>query len=219
MPSVLSSRDKILDVGESLFARRGYAGVGMREVAQLSGLGKSSLFHHFRGKGQLYAEVRIRTLKRIRDALAPFLTLETAPLEALEEGMCALIDSFAEHPTSARLLLRGLVEEEIFSGESPPELEEAEQILAELLDDLSELIERGVKAGELRAVAVPDTMQSLIGLVAYHFASGEMGERILGEALFSSSAVRRRKREVVNFIREGLRAPRSDRDEEREDPT
>ncbi|NRA09129.1 MAG: TetR/AcrR family transcriptional regulator [Myxococcales bacterium] len=219
MPSVLSSRDKILDVGESLFARRGYAGVGMREVAQLSGLGKSSLFHHFRGKGQLYAEVRIRTLKRIRDALAPFLTLETAPLEALEEGMCALIDSFAEHPTSARLLLRGLVEEEIFSGESPPELEEAEQILAELLDDLSELIERGVKAGELRAVAVPDTMQSLIGLVAYHFASGAMGERILGEALFSSSAVRRRKREVVNFIREGLRAPRSDRDEEREDPT
>ena len=133
--------------------------------------------------------------------------------------MCALIDSFAEHPTSARLLLRGLVEEEIFSGESPPELEEAEQILAELLDDLSELIERGVKAGELRAVAVPDTMQSLIGLVAYHFASGAMGERILGEALFSSSAVRRRKREVVNFIREGLRAPRSDRDEEREDPT
>ena len=219
MPSVLSSRDKILDVGESLFARRGYAGVGMREVAQLSGLGKSSLFHHFRGKGQLYAEVRIRTLKRIRDALAPFLTLETAPLEALEEGMCALIDSFAEHPTSARLLLRGLVEEEIFSGESPPELEEAEQILSELLDDLSELIERGVKAGELRAVAVPDTMQSLIGLVAYHFASGAMGERILGEALFSSSAVRRRKREVVNFIREGLRAPRSDRDEEREDPT
>ena len=219
MPSVRSSRDKFLDVGESLFARRGYAGVGMREVAQLSGLGKSSLFHHFRGKGQLYAEVRIRTLKRIRDALAPFLTLETAPLEALEEGMCALIDSFAEHPTSARLLLRGLVEEEIFSGESPPELEEAEQILAELLDDLSELIERGVKAGELRAVAVPDTMQSLIGLVAYHFASGAMGERILGEALFSSSAVRRRKREVVNFIREGLRAPRSDRDEEREDPT
>ena len=50
-------------------------------------------------------------------------------------------------------------------------------------------------------------VSSLIGLVGYHFASGEIGARILGEPLFSASAVRRRKREVVAFIREGLRAP------------
>lgn len=207
MPAAPNSREKILDIGEALFARRGYAGVGMREVAERSGLGKSSLFHHFRSKGQLFAEVRIRTLERIREAVAPFLRRATPPLQALEDAMCGLIDSFAEHPTSARLLLRGLVEEEVFSGAPPAELEAAESLLAELLDDLCGLIERGVEARALRAVAVPDTMQSLIGLVLYHFASGEMGERILGEPLFSSSAVRRRKREVVAFIREGLRAP------------
>jgi len=179
----------------------------MREVAERSGLGKSSLFHHFRSKGQLFAEVRVRTLERLRDAVAPFLRGNSPPLQALEDAMCALIDSFAEHHTSARLLLRGLVEEEVFSGEAPPELAEAESLLAELLDDLSRLIERGVEAGALRSVSVPDTMQSLIGLVGYHFASGEIGARILGEPLFSASAVRRRKREVVAFIREGLRAP------------
>jgi len=206
VPTAPSSREKILDIGEVLFARRGYAGVGMREVAERSGLGKSSLFHHFRSKGQLFAEVRIRTLERIRDAVAPFVRSEPPPLQALEDALCALIDSFAEHPTSARLLLRGLVEEQVFSGEAPPELAEAEALLAELLDDLSRLIERGVEAGELRNVSVPDTMQSLIGLVGYHFASGEIGARILGEPIFSASAVRRRKREVVVFLREGLQS-------------
>ena len=43
----LSSRDKIYDAAEALFARRGYAGIGLREVAAEVGLGKSSLFHHF----------------------------------------------------------------------------------------------------------------------------------------------------------------------------
>ena len=32
-----SSRDKILDVAEGLFARRGYTGVGLREVAGAAG--------------------------------------------------------------------------------------------------------------------------------------------------------------------------------------
>src|SRR5262245_20867341 len=35
----VGSRDKILDAAEDLFARRGYAGIGMREVAEVAGLG------------------------------------------------------------------------------------------------------------------------------------------------------------------------------------
>ena len=52
-----SSRDKILDMAEVLFARRGFTGVGMQELAEASGLRKSSLFHHFHSKSQLYFEV------------------------------------------------------------------------------------------------------------------------------------------------------------------
>ena len=36
-----TSREKILDVAEARFAQRGYAGVGLREVAEAAGLGKS----------------------------------------------------------------------------------------------------------------------------------------------------------------------------------
>ena len=59
------SRTKILDVAESLFARRGYAGVGLREVAQEVGLSKSSLFHHFPTKVALYQDVLARVLGRL----------------------------------------------------------------------------------------------------------------------------------------------------------
>ena len=46
----ISPRDKILDAAEALFARRGFAGVGLSEIAEAVGLGKSSLFHHFQTK-------------------------------------------------------------------------------------------------------------------------------------------------------------------------
>src|SRR5262249_61699856 len=67
----LSSRDKILDAAETLFAKRGYAGVGLSELAEVVGLGKSSLFHHFENKAQLYAAVAARILGRIEERLGP----------------------------------------------------------------------------------------------------------------------------------------------------
>ena len=64
----VASRDKILDAAEDLFARRGFAGIGMREVADAAGLGKSSLFHHFKSKAELYAAVVGRILDHLRRA-------------------------------------------------------------------------------------------------------------------------------------------------------
>jgi len=34
----IASRDKILDAAEHLFARRGFAGISLREVAEVAGL-------------------------------------------------------------------------------------------------------------------------------------------------------------------------------------
>ena len=81
-PLPASSRDKILDVAEALFARRGYAGVGLREVAKQVGLGKSSLFHHFPSKAELYLAVLLRVFERIDERVRPSLEAGGAPRSA-----------------------------------------------------------------------------------------------------------------------------------------
>ena len=200
----LSSRDKILDVAEALFARRGYAGVGLRQVAEAAGLVKSSLFHHFRGKAQLYAEVLARVLVRIRERLDPVLESGTDPERKLDRWVDALIDALAEHPTTARLLLRGLVEEDDFRADSGPEAEEVEEIIAAILGGIQRLLQEGVDTGAFREVSVPHTVQTLIGSTVYHFASGELGEGLLGHPLLSAEAVRRRKQELGDLLHHGL---------------
>jgi hypothetical protein len=53
---------------------------------------------------------------------------------------------------------------------------------------------------------VGDAIQTTIGAIVFHFASGDLGEAMIGEPIFSGSAVERRRREVSNFIRRGLLA-------------
>jgi AcrR family transcriptional regulator len=201
---VPSSREKILDVAEALFARRGYAGVGLREVAESVGLVKSSLFHHFRGKSQLYYQVLGRVIGRIRDRLAPVLAGGGGAQQQLERCVDALVDALAEHPSSARLLLRALVEDETPHDDSLPEAAAAEAILDGLIAAIRRLLREGVARGEFRPVSDAHMVQTLIGATVYHFASGELGESLLGGPLLSAEAVARRKRELRELLRAGL---------------
>lgn len=206
-PLAPSSRDKILDVAEVLFARRGFEGVGMREVAEAAGLGKSSLFHHFRSKAQLYLAVLERLLSQLDERLQAALAPPGDPLERLDRWVDALVDALAEREPAARLLLRGLFEDDAFDAEAWSEGRDAERRLESILGAILALLREGSEAGAFRPVSGPHTVQTLIGATVYHFASGEFGEGLLGGPLLSADAVRRRKAEVKAFLHHGLAAP------------
>jgi len=200
----IGSREKILDVGEALFARRGYAGVGLREVAERVGLGKSSLFHHFRSKGELYLSVLQRVFERIDERVRPSLAAPGTPAERLERCVDVLIDALAEHPSTARLLLRGLFEDDDLPADAGAALEQAQRALERVLGRLLGLLREGVETGAFRPASPSQVLQTLIGAVVYHFASGEFGEELTGGPLFARDAVRRRKDEVKQMLRRGL---------------
>jgi len=202
-----STREKILDVAEALFARRGFSGVGMREVADRVQIGKSTLFHHFRSKLQLYCRVVERVLQRISVAVQPALNSDVAATEKLELWLIALIDVLAAHPTTARILLRGLFEDDDFDDEGDPEVAAVEHNLQSLIGGFQGLVRCGMEQGVFRPLSVPDATQTVIGATVYHFASGDFGEALTGSPIFSAGSVRRRKREVIDFVRNAMAAP------------
>jgi len=150
-----------------------------------------------------------RVIARIEAHVLPALA-KPGPVPArIDRAIDALIDALAEHPTTARLLLRSLVEEEEFAAVEPPEAAVVEARIAALVARFTQLLGEGVVAGELRPASAPDSVQTLIGATVYHFASGEFGEAVLGGALFSADAVARRKREVKSLLLHGLASPAS----------
>src|SRR5437667_5925519 len=198
-----SSRDKILDAAERLFAKRGYAGIGLSELAEVVGLGKSSLFHHFRNKAQLYAAVTARILTRIEDHLVRSLARGGDPLARLERWLDELVDLLAANPTYARVLLRSLFEDDDLPGDTPGELE-AQRAIGSLMASVGALLREGMAAGLFRAANVQHLLLTLVGLTVFPFASGEFGAEVLGKDIFDPAEVRRRKRELRDLLRFGL---------------
>lgn len=199
------SRDKILDAAEVLFARRGFQGVGLAEVAEAADLSKSSLFHHFSSKAQLYAAVIARIMARIEDVLMRSLADGGTPATRLERWLEVLIDVLAAEPAYPRLLLRSLFEDDELTGDLAEEREAREHI-AHILAAGARLLREGIDTGTFRPVHPEHTLQSLIGMTIYHFASGDLGDELIGHSIFSPAEVQRRKHEVTTFVRHALAA-------------
>ena len=208
--SAPSSREKILEVAESLFAAGGYSGVGMRQIATAVGLSKSSLFHHFSSKLGLYGEVLDRVIERLEWALCDDAEHPGKAAEQLDHWIDSLVGTLAEDAPAARLMLRALVDEEPFPPfELEPEGREMmsfETRLERVIDRFRSLLEQGIAEGVFRPVSIGDTIQTTIGAILFHFASGDLGEALIGEPIFSGTAVERRRRELSEFIRRGLLA-------------
>jgi len=202
-----TSREKILDVAEARFAQRGYAGVGLRELAAAAGLGKSSLFHHFPTKSALYGAVLDRVIERIDRRMRRALEAGSDARAQLSAAVLALIDTLAEDPPAARLLLRTVFEDDDISADAP-ELAASNARLDALIARIAQALTDGIAAGAIRPISVPDAIQTLIGVAVYPFASGEFGEKLAGE-IFSADAVARRKREVLGLVEHGWMRPQS----------
>lgn len=200
-----SSRDKILDTAEALFARRGFGSVGLREVALASGFSKSALFHHFPTKVDLYGAVIERILGDLLEAIRPVVSASDSPdvaaLVRLRGFIAATVDALAALPTRAPLLLRSLFEGEVLDGCETPL---ADALLARILGAAKEILDAGVASGELRPVPVAHAMQGLVGMLVFHFASGEFGDEVLGAPVYSAAEIRRFKEFVISFVENGL---------------
>lgn len=77
-------RHEILQVAADLFARRGYDGVGVRQIADAAGILGGSLYHHFQSKRDLYVEVHGAALANVADMIEGEIANVTGPWERLE---------------------------------------------------------------------------------------------------------------------------------------
>jgi AcrR family transcriptional regulator len=182
----------------------------MRRLATDVGLSKSALFHYFSTKHELYEEVLERVLERLESALETGRKTLGGPVERLEVWIDSLHLALAEDIPSARLLMRMMLKEEPFSGfllePRAGRSMLASERLARILGRLGALLEEGVATGVFRPLSIGDAVQTTIGASVFHFASGDLGQALLGESSPEAAAAERRRREVSDFIRRGLLA-------------
>lgn len=98
----------ILDAGERVFARAGFNGATMAEIAEEAGLPKANLHYYFGNKRELYSAVLARTL---HDWLVPMdgITPDADPREVLEHYIRSKMQMSRERPDASRVFANELL--------------------------------------------------------------------------------------------------------------
>lgn len=99
-----TTRDRILDVAESLFAQKGLAGTAVRDIARAAGLTAPSLYNYFEGKQALYEAVLARGVQPLFDLISGVARSGARGEERTGEMLDGIMDHLASHPDLARLI-------------------------------------------------------------------------------------------------------------------
>ena len=103
------SREKLLSVSARLFARGGFEGTSMRDIARQAGMLAGSMYYHFPSKNDLIAPVYEAGVAEIGAAVDRAVAGWQDPWERLEAACIAHLISQSESP-GAPFLARPLRE-------------------------------------------------------------------------------------------------------------
>jgi AcrR family transcriptional regulator len=151
-------RAQLIDVGRAVFAKRGYEGTSMEEIADRAKVSKPIVYEHFGGKEGLYAVVVDREMdyvvRRIVEAIAT-----GSPRERVEQASLAFLTYVQDHPDGFAVL----------SQDSP--LTSTRGRLSSLLNELAErvgdLFATSFKEAGYDPRASPIYAHALVGMVTF----------------------------------------------------
>lgn len=192
------SRRRILDAAESAFARRGYDGARLRDIAQDAGVHHALVHHYYGDKRGLFQEVLQRGLDRVSDAARDSLTTGDDTTAIIGGVVGAVFDFFASNRDLLRIIEgafrdRASVSFEVAAGALG-------QLALPLVSRVRETIADQQRAGNLRQDVPPEAMVlAAFSMVVYPFLMGSGLAAALGLARDSDEAARRQAK--ANIIK------------------
>lgn len=103
-------RARILDAAEAIFAKRGFAGASMRDVARTARVPQSLIHHHFATKKRLWQAVAARLAEGYLARQTPALRPATRDAAALKQALAIDFEFWRERPDMLRLQTWAILE-------------------------------------------------------------------------------------------------------------
>ncbi|HTL59244.1 MAG TPA: TetR/AcrR family transcriptional regulator [Candidatus Limnocylindrales bacterium] len=197
-PRSVATRASILAAAERAFAESGLAGARTEAIAAAAGVNKALLYYYFKSKEALYEAV-------LKDHLREFNRRALEVLSGSGPARDVLLRYVGLHFDfiSARHRYAPLVQQLLSSGGRLPERLVRKYFKARS-EAFIELLDRGMRAGEFRPADRWHTAVSIVALIVFYFSCAPVLE-LLGQAdAYSTANLRRRKQEVLDFIRYSL---------------
>ena len=198
----VATRKKLLTAARLEFAKHGFAGARVDEIAERAGLNKQLLYHYFGDKDALYLAVLEWVYADIREQERQ-LNLEGLPPErAIRKLIEASFDYLATNPDFIVLLN----DENRGGARHVRGSTRLEAMHSPLIRSVSHILHEGVRAGRFREGIDPIQLYiSIAGLSYFYLSNTPTLSAIFGKDLSSRAARRARRRHVADLVLHSLR--------------
>jgi AcrR family transcriptional regulator len=151
-------RAQLVDVGRTVFAKRGYEATSVEEIADRAKVSKPIVYEHFGGKEGLYAVVVDREMdyvvRRISEAIAT-----GTPRERVEQAALAFLTYVKDHPDGFAILAHD-------TPLSSPTIGMA-SLLNDVAERVSDVFAASFKAAGYDPKSAPIYAHALVGMVTF----------------------------------------------------
>jgi AcrR family transcriptional regulator len=156
--SASARRAQLIEIGRAVFARRGYEGASVEEIADQAKVSKPVVYEHFGGKEGLYAVVVDREMdyvvRRIAEAIA-----SGSPRERVEGAALAFLTYVKDHPDGFAVLAHNAPIESARGGMS--------SLLNDVAERVGDVFAATFKDAGYDPRSAPIYAHALIGMVTY----------------------------------------------------
>jgi AcrR family transcriptional regulator len=154
----LERRAQLIDVGRAVFAKHGFEGTSVEEIAKRAKVSKPIIYGHFGGKEGLYAVVVDREMEYVERRIIEAIS-SGSPRERVERASLAFLSYVKDHPDGFAVL----------SQDSP--LTSSRGSMSSLLNDMAERVGdvfvSAFKAAGYDPKTAPIYANALIGMVTF----------------------------------------------------
>nr|WP_248883131.1 TetR/AcrR family transcriptional regulator [Bradyrhizobium japonicum] len=198
----VATRKKLLTAARLEFARHGFAGARVDEIAERAGVNKQLVYHYFGDKDALYLAVLEWVYADIREQERQ-LNLEGLPPEkAIRKLIEASFDYLATNPDFIVLLN----DENRGGARHVRGSTRLEAMHSPLVKSVSHILHEGVRTGVFRNGIDPIQLYiSIAGLSYFYLSNTPTLSAIFGKDLSSRAARRARRRHVADLVLHSLR--------------
>lgn len=158
--SIQETKARVARAALEVFTAKGYAAASMREIAELGGLTKPTLYYYFGSKEGLYRSLVVDNLVELNHRLARAASGEVDPREKLLAFVELFFEFCRESPALLKLAFMAIYRCDSFAPEIP-----MNEVGKNTLDILAGIFQDGVERGLFRALPARPAALLLLGAV------------------------------------------------------
>jgi AcrR family transcriptional regulator len=161
----LEYRQEILRAAEKVIAQKGYSAMTMDDVAREAEFSKATLYHYFKGKGEIILQIIESFFKEIQLELTRIRNLQISAADKLKRGIHYYLKFNRDKENISRVLMmdKSFMEKmRIFVSEEKMLISETDRKFlrgikakrGEILEGVAQILREGINGGEFRRMDI-----------------------------------------------------------------